>query len=236
MRDPQSREVADPEQEGARQRQDQQGGDDPDAGRRSSAADAGASISRPFPERGLGGILQRKILRLPPKVFVELAGGLVAPGWVGLEAMTDDRFGSGRDGRVPAPQLRRPATFRTSVPQHASSGPDQLRERMAPGQQLVEDDPEAVEVGSLVAGGMSLSANAANCSGAMYGNVPPTRAADALRSNLVSSERLKSSNIGWPSSVSRMLAGFRSLWTIPRSWAWARPSASRTASQRIAST
>ena len=35
------------------------------------------------------------MLRLPPQVLVKLPGGLIAPGWLGLEAMTDDRFGPG---------------------------------------------------------------------------------------------------------------------------------------------
>ena len=32
--------------------------------------------------------------------------------------------------------------------------------------------------------------------------------------------RPKSVTLGVPSAVSRMLAGFRSRWTIPRAWAW----------------
>ena len=106
------------------------------------------------------------MLRLTPEVLVELPGGLIAPGWLGLEAMTDDRFGSGRNGRVPAPHLRWPTAFRARVPQHVSERADQLRERMAPGQQLVENDPEAVKVASLVSRHVPVR-NAANCSGAI---------------------------------------------------------------------
>ena len=64
--------------------------------------------------------------------------------------------------------------------------------------------------------------------------VPPATARTAARER--SSARLKSSSIGSPSSVSRMLAGLRSRCRMPRSWAWARPPATRAISQRIAST
>ncbi len=68
----------------------------------------------------------------------------------------------------------------------------------------------------------------------MYGRVPPNEATEA--GCFVSSERLKSSSIGWPESVSRMFAGFRSRCRMPRPWACARPSASLAPIQRIAST
>ena len=234
--DLQSRQVTDPQQEGARQRQDQQGGDGPDAGGRAQARMPARPFASPFPKRRLGGVLERT------DAPTDAGGPRGAPGRSDSAGMARAR---GNDGRSIRPRARRPGSSAAppvadgvphAVPQHASQRAVQLRERMAPGQQLVENDPEAVKVASLVSGACSRSGTPPTARGPCIGNVPPTRAAEALRSNLVSSERLKSSNMGWPSSVSRMLAGFRSLWTMPRPWAWASPSASRTASQRIPST
>ena len=50
---------------------------------------------RPFPQRTLLGIFERQMLRLTLQVLVKLAGGLISPGWRPLEAMTNDRFGTG---------------------------------------------------------------------------------------------------------------------------------------------
>ena len=59
---PQAAQVTDPQQEGARQSQDQQGGDQADAGGGAKPRMTARPFSGPFPERGLGGVLERTIL------------------------------------------------------------------------------------------------------------------------------------------------------------------------------
>ena len=142
---PLSGQVTDPQQQGTRYGQDEQGGDDPDARGGAEPRMAARPLPGPLPERGLGGILQRAIFQLALDIFLEFPGGLVAPGRVGLEAMVDDRFHPGRDARVQSPQFRE-STIHAKVAEHILQRAGQPGRRRAPGQQLAEDDPEAVEV------------------------------------------------------------------------------------------
>src|SRR5579883_1753593 len=109
-------------------------------------------LARAFPERGFGRVLQRTMLQLPQEILMELPRSLVTPGWLGLEAMSDDRCGAGRNGRVAAAQVRDSTAVRTHLPQYGPHRAVRLGERMTPGQQFIQDDPEAVEVAPLVSG------------------------------------------------------------------------------------
>jgi hypothetical protein len=81
---------------------------------------------------------------------VELPGCLIAPGRVWLEAMPDDRFRPGRDGRVHSPHIRQLLAFREEVRQHLLRRAKGSGKRRSPGQQLAEDKPQAEQVGPLI--------------------------------------------------------------------------------------
>ena len=149
-----------------------------------------------------------------------------------LQAAADDGLGPGETAGFSVRSHGRRAGRSASSREQRRPAVGRRRERVAAGEQLEEDDAERVHVRTRV-DRRRAAGNARRCSGAMYGRVPPKL--PRCRPRAASAARLKSSSIGWPSSVSRTLAGFRSRCRMPRSWAWARPSARRAPIQRTAS-
>ena len=157
---------------------------------------------------------------------------LVTPCGVRFEAAADDRFHGRGDRPVRAAEPgRRPLASLDELIDQVRAVTPRARRGPMPRQQLEEDDPQRIEVAPPVdlsrRASIRLELLGRHVAG---GPTDPGVGARFFRSI----DRLKSRSIGSPSSVNKMLAGFRSRWRIDRSCAWASPLASREPTQRTA--
>ena len=107
----QSGQVAKPQLKRSRHRQHDRGGDESDGQGGAESGMAAYPFSRSFAPRRVGRVHERAVRQVTLEVFDNLPGRLIAPGWVGLETVLDDRFGTGRDRLIPLPHRGRPASL-----------------------------------------------------------------------------------------------------------------------------
>ena len=195
-------------------------------------------LAQPLADRGLGRVTERQVVELALQVLLELAGGL-----------DTRRDGSGsRQCRTIEATAGETAGFADpdvgpgvpTVGDHRRQDRiDRARDGSGTGASPVSSSwritPERIDVAPGVDRLLAV-AEGLEVLGGHVGQRPADQRDGGPRRLSVSAARLKSRRIGSPSSAKRMLAGFRSRWRMPRSWAWARPSATRAISQSTAGT